>query len=103
MCRRTSLKQKIMADVHVCGVTGCWTWLKGTSGDGRGGGYGRIYFDGGMYAVHRAMWIIEFGPIPHKKQIDHTCNNRLCCNPEHLELVTHKQNQRRRDERKKAA
>lgn len=33
-----------------------------------------------------------------KSKVDHLCNNnRLCCNPKHLEAVTHKQNCRRRD------
>ena len=58
--------------------------------------------DGATMAVHRVMWAIQNGPIPHKKQIDHLCGNRLCCNPTHLDLVTHKQNQRRRDKRNAA-
>lgn len=33
----------------------------------------------------------------------HLCNQRLCCNPAHLELVTHLTNQRRRDARTKEA
>lgn len=75
----------------------CWIWQGGTSGGGRGGGYGRLRLDGGMVATHRAMFIVEHGPIPSRKQIDHKCRNRLCCNPAHLEMVTHKQNQMRRD------
>lgn len=52
--------------------------------------------DGATMAVHRVMWTNINGIIPHKKQIDHKCKNRLCVNPNHLELVTHKQNQKRR-------
>jgi hypothetical protein len=50
------------------------------------------------------MWVCEHGIIPPKKQLDHTCpgHRRLCCNPAHLELATHKENQRRRDKRIKA-
>ncbi|QYW01794.1 HNH endonuclease [Stenotrophomonas phage Paxi] len=33
--------------------------------------------------------------------MDHLCNQRKCCNPQHLELVTHLQNQRRRVKRAK--
>jgi hypothetical protein len=36
-------------------------------------------------------------------QVDHLCNNRLCCNPEHLELVTHQENQKRRATRQAKA
>jgi hypothetical protein len=44
-----------------------------------------------------------FGYIPGNKQVDHKCRNRLCCNPEHLELVSQKENCRRRDKALKEA
>ena len=55
--------------------------------------------DGATVAVHIAMWVIEHGPIPPRKQLDHVCRNRLCVrpDPDHLEMVTHKQNMKRRD------
>ena len=77
-------------------VDGCLVWQGATSGDmskrPTGGGYGRVSIDGATMAVHRVVYTHYFGIIPHKKQIDHTCGNRLCCNPDHLELVTHKEN-----------
>lgn len=51
---------------------------------------------GSTAAVHRVMYINHYGFVPNKKQIDHKCENRLCVNPEHLEMVTHKENQRRK-------
>lgn len=74
----------------------CHLWVGPTSGDGRGGGYGRMSLDGQTVAVHLVVYAHYFGYIPGKKQIDHLCNQRLCCNPQHLELVTHLRNQRRR-------
>ncbi len=59
--------------------------------------------DGGTMAVHIVMYVIEHGPIPPRKQLDHRCRTRRCVNPEHLEKVTHKQNQRRRDEARRFA
>ncbi|WP_417724597.1 HNH endonuclease signature motif containing protein [Salipiger sp.] len=53
---------------------------------------------GQTVAVHRVMFTHHFGYIPGRKQIDHRCRNRMCVNPAHLEMVTHKTNQRRRDE-----
>lgn len=73
------------------------------SGNGRGGGYGRVKFEGQTIAVHRAMYILVHGYVHKKQQIDHTCGNRRCLNPDHLEVVSHKENQKRREERKKAA
>lgn len=36
------------------------------------------------------------GAIPADREIDHICHNRKCVNPEHLRLVTRKQNQEHR-------
>lgn len=77
----------------------CWVWTGPTSGGtGRGSGYGRMSLNGATVAVHRAVFEVVFGPIPPRKHIDHLCRNRLCVNPEHLEMVTHKKNCKRRDE-----
>lgn len=85
-----------------CGyLTPCWVWQGPTSGNGRGGNYGRMCLDGQTVAVHIVMFVCCFGYVPGKKQIDHKCNNRLCCNPDHLEMVTHYQNMKRRDARRK--
>lgn len=51
-------------------------------------------------AVHIVVWVVEHGPIPPRKQIDHTCKNRLCVELDHLEMVTHRTNQKRRDMRR---
>lgn len=93
--RRWLIIDKILKRV-VLQDDGCYIWTGPTSGNGRGGGYGRMNLDGHTVSVHRTMYAAIHGPIPGKKQIDHTCCNRLCCNPNHLEMVTHKQNQRRK-------
>lgn len=79
----------------------CLVWQGSHSGNGRGGDYGRFSFEGGTAAVHRVVWAAINGPIPPRKQIDHDCNNRRCCNPRHLALMTHKKNQKLRDQRRK--
>jgi len=90
--RTTGKKQNVVPELG-----DCWIWDGPTSGNGRGGGYPRMCLDGQTVAVHRVIFTHFFGFIPGRKQIDHMCRNRLCCNPDHLELVTHKENQRRRD------
>lgn len=81
----------------------CHLWQGPTSGTGRGGGYGRMSLNGQTVAVHLVAYTHYYGYIPGKKQIDHLCNQRLCCNPAHLELVTHLRNQRRRAARARGA
>lgn len=96
--RRMKVLQTIFDNCEWSGA--CLVWKKHTSGDGRGGGYGRFSFEGTTASVHRIVYAIVYGPIPGKKQVDHTCNNRLCCNPFHLKHVTHKRNQKLRDKRR---
>ena len=101
--RRQRLFDKVMSRALVL-PNGCYQWLGPDSGTGRGGGYGRMCVDGATMAVHIVMWIIRNGPIPPKKQLDHDCPGgpfRLCCNPDHLFLVTHKKNQKLRDIRRR--
>lgn len=57
--------------------------------------------DGQTVAVHLVVFTHYYGYIPGKKQIDHKCNQRLCCNPAHLQLTSHLKNQRLRAKRAK--
>jgi hypothetical protein len=81
--------------------TPCRIWTGQDSGKGRGGNYGRLTVDGGTMATNIVSFVIENGPIPPKKQIDHRCNNRRCWTPDHLQMVTHLKNQRLRAKRAK--
>ncbi|UCR75537.1 HNH endonuclease [Alcaligenes phage vB_Af_QDWS595] len=78
----------------------CHIWTGSDSGTGRGGGYGRMSLNGHTVAVHLVVFTHYYGYIPGNKQVDHLCNQRACCNPAHLELVSHKENQKRRDKRR---
>lgn len=104
--RRSEILQKILSRTLTDPVTGCWLWQGPTSGENkgkrseRGHGYPRMNLDGQTVAVHKVVFTHYMGFIPSKKTLDHTCNNRLCVNISHLELVTHKENCRRRDKRK---
>lgn len=81
----------------------CHIWTGSHSGDGRGGGYPRMSLDGQTVAVHIVAFTNKNGFVPGKKQIDHMCNNRLCVNEDHLQMVTHKKNQKLRIQRSRKA
>jgi hypothetical protein len=58
-------------------------------------GYGYIRWDGKQKRTHRVMYELLVGPIPVGTELDHLCRNRACCRPDHLEVVTTKENLRR--------
>lgn len=95
--RRAEIFARIRERVRLCPRSGCWIWTGPDSGTGRGGGYPRFSLGDRTVAVHRVMATHAFGYIHPKQQVDHRCRNRRCVNPEHLEVVTHRENQRRRD------
>lgn len=66
----------------------CWNWVGSTTPDG----YGRAVVDGTRWWAHRYAYTTIIGEIPSGLVIDHLCRNRACCNPAHLEPVTHREN-----------
>lgn len=98
--RRALIRDRIFACVEIVDAgfeTPCHLWTGSDSGAGRGGGYPRMKLNDRTCAVHIVSFTNEFGYVPRNKQIDHKCRNRLCVNPDHLEMVSHIENQKRRD------
>lgn len=83
---------KILVDMY--DEQDCWEWPYTNAK-----GYGRVKVKGRYYYVHREMYAYINGPIADGMQVDHLCHNRSCCNPDHLEAVSHTENQRRRRDR----
>lgn len=48
-----------------------------------------------MEKVHVVVWEHTYGAKPEGMELDHLCRVPACCNIEHLELVTHRENMRR--------
>lgn len=70
----------------------CWLW----SGEVGKDGYGRFWMDQRHNMAHRVAYQLVIGPIPDGKFLDHTCHNTICVKPDHLRIVTPKQNSEHR-------
>ena len=55
-------------------------------------GYVRIYVNWKHYRMHRYMYEQKNWPIPAGLVLRHKCDNPRCCNPDHLEVGTRKDN-----------
>jgi hypothetical protein len=58
-------------------------------------GYGRMGYFGKTLLAHVVFYERVYGPVPKGLEVDHLCRQRDCCEPLHLEAVTHKENMRR--------
>lgn len=67
----------------------CWKW-KGSWG----GGYPQININKRIIRGHRASYLLNISDIPSGMFVLHKCDNKECCNPEHLFLGTQKDNMR---------
>lgn len=84
--RRKSLEDKLYPNLKKVG--NCLEWQLATNNKG----YGRLSHLGKGYLAHRLVYILEKGKIPDNIVIRHTCDNRICCNVNHMVLGTNKDN-----------
>lgn len=80
-------------------ANGCWLWTGSVRGPDPDHKYGCVMTgsrkDGTrkVRATHTVVWEHFNGPV--QGELDHLCRVPLCCNPGHLEDVTHRQNMER--------
>jgi len=78
------LYNKIISKIEI--KNDCWEW----TGKLNKGGYGVVSYHEKRFYAHRISYIYNNETYP--MVVHHTCKNRKCCNPKHLESVSSKKN-----------
>lgn len=65
----------------------CWNWTGALIN-----GYGSIGVDGRTRRAHRVAYELLVGPTDNSLVLHHTCGNRRCVNPAHLQEITYQDN-----------
>jgi hypothetical protein len=77
------LPTRFWDNVRVMRDSGCWEWVGSTTN-----GYGTFNRTSkNSNYTHRLAYQALRGEIPDDTVLRHTCRNRACCNPRHLEPV----------------
>lgn len=83
------LRVKLQANVVVDPESGCWNWQKSKGSHG----YGQISTGKGKQELaHRVSLKVFKGDEAVGLLVLHSCDNRRCCNPEHLSSGSHRDN-----------
>jgi hypothetical protein len=86
--------KRIFAKIAINPKTKCWNWTGSLDQQG----YGLLWYKHRTERIHRVLYAFFVKPVPKGigsrriAQIDHICRNHSCCNPDHLELVTEREN-----------
>jgi hypothetical protein len=65
--------------------SGCWFWKRGTTSKG----YPCVWNGRIMDEAHRVIYEKYKGKISEGYDLHHTCEMKICVNPEHMELTLH--------------
>jgi hypothetical protein len=86
--KRAAIFRRFWAKVNRADAKACWLW-KGQRGTH---GYGMFGLGRQVVRAHRFAWMASRGPIPAGQEVCHRCDVKLCVNPAHLFVGSHRAN-----------
>ena len=86
-------KERFWSKVDVRGPDECWLWTRRLDKDG----YGSVWIHGRTLVSHRVAYVSHYDKDPKEMLVMHSCDVTGCCNPNHLRLGTHLDNNRDRE------
>ncbi len=85
--RQKTIEEYIKGKITINNETGCWE-AKNTQPPK----YCYCQYNYESFVLHRKAYEVFVGEIPEGQIVRHKCDNSICCNPEHLEVGTKKDN-----------
>jgi hypothetical protein len=89
----SEIQKYIKTRIQINPMTNCWEWTQRLTK-----GYGAIDYETRAYKhcqtqlAHRVSYMVYVNPIEENMVIRHMCNNKKCCNPDHLQPGTIREN-----------
>jgi hypothetical protein len=81
-------EQRFAKKYRVDTKTGCWVWTTALMANG----YAQFRWSKSKNGYgHRFAYEHFVGPIPEERVLHHTCGNKACVNPDHLQVVTQRE------------
>lgn len=96
---RSEPRQWLSSQVATASRIPCWDWPFALNPSG----YGQVNIGGRPVGAHRLAREMDGRPIPEGLVARHTCDNRRCCNPDHIIEGTKADNNRDAAERQRMA